>query len=563
MNELSLMQAIDSTIHFSQLSSWWSSTNGSQPKNIKYNVFERDDEMNVLEFSEASTEHQFPTSSGLNVHLKSLSRRTTIPSLYCETCSSVTRHLDSFIGQNRGRRVLQKRSGSRQSSASSSSLSPSASSCDTKSPLGSPLLSFRMTLSSSSSSRDSSRETSPCILHSPSASVPAEMCQATDILPHHDETTRNEIVMETIPRDQNINQDEELANQLDSLSDSDLSDDYVIDGPIGSPGFVGTPIASPDDSRVQILQSTFAGFHCRHPAFNRLMGDNFGGGEIRTRHSSLDSAVSNLEKLDLEARRKLSRTNSDGKKFEKLKDYHKDSRSLEFFIRDRKKRRIVCCDNADYSMLQSTQRCSDTHETYYASFQPHSNSPTGTEYKQSPVMEFFEASDQCMPDDYYDFNSFQPCYDSTLSTVGFSSMEYTNVPRPVSPICDPMAVFAGCQNPGGLELFTSNRILLNQSSDYSILQHNDLNLTTNESGGLDETPLSSSVIEKYTNECAKHECCSKEGAVSKDSMDLLLKKRDGSPNATAKEMDIQRRRRGFKEDLKLSLEQLNDEQVLC
>lgn len=85
----------------------------------------------------------------------------------------------------------------------------------------------------------------------------------------------------------------------DSESD-DSNDDYIIDGPLWSPG-LDSPnlIASPLDRRVQSLQERLQENVPRRPSLDRIIYEDQTS-KLRSRHSSLDSAISNFEHLELQ-----------------------------------------------------------------------------------------------------------------------------------------------------------------------------------------------------------------------------------------------------------------------
>lgn len=402
MPKLSLMQAIDSTIHFSQLSSWWASTNGCRPKHIQYRfgqakriliVFHlisaplftlqlnprvhEDSPSEEMSFHELPINHFFPASQGCQVKLRYLPRQKKIPELQCARCSPM-QHVDAMpVGSPVRGRAYSRRQGSRNSSASSDSLSPSVSKVDI-SPYGSPLLSshFRTTLSSSSSSRGSSRTSSPCLSRASSERNMLLTFGANRQIQEQDEDCNSSVVTscnDSSLMDQAMGEDiiletdgDELAVEiLECLSDSDISDDFVIDGPVGSPGLVGSTVASPDNIRVRMLQNTYSGWPTRRPTFDRLINDGITIGN-RTRHSSLDSAVTNFERLDLRSQRRLSRTGSDEHELLKDRSEEGDLRHMdkEFFIRDIKKRHKLYNSEQD----RGQRRNSTSDNTFYASF---------------------------------------------------------------------------------------------------------------------------------------------------------------------------------------------------
>jgi len=87
MSSLSLLQAVRSYLHFSQLSAWYSTTGGSSPWNILIRITIPGEEF-ASKFSQPPEKHYFPTAraggnSSIAVSVRSLPRTEDIPKVVC------------------------------------------------------------------------------------------------------------------------------------------------------------------------------------------------------------------------------------------------------------------------------------------------------------------------------------------------------------------------------------------------------------------------------------------------------------------------------------------------
>ena len=84
---LSLLQAVRSYLHFSQLSAWYSKTAGTKPWNVLIRITIPGQEF-ASKFSQPAEEHLFPVASAgggaqLSVGVRSLPRTEDIPTVIC------------------------------------------------------------------------------------------------------------------------------------------------------------------------------------------------------------------------------------------------------------------------------------------------------------------------------------------------------------------------------------------------------------------------------------------------------------------------------------------------
>jgi len=87
MNSLSLLQAVRSYLHFSQLSAWYSTTGGTSPWNILIRITIPGEEF-ASKFTQPPEKHYFPTAwvggnSSIAVSVRSLPRTDEIPKVVC------------------------------------------------------------------------------------------------------------------------------------------------------------------------------------------------------------------------------------------------------------------------------------------------------------------------------------------------------------------------------------------------------------------------------------------------------------------------------------------------
>lgn len=87
MDSLSLLQAVRSYLHFSQLSAWYSKTAGAMPRNVLIRITIPGEEF-ASKFTRPPEEHFFPTAdvgykSSIAVSVRSLPRSADIPAVVC------------------------------------------------------------------------------------------------------------------------------------------------------------------------------------------------------------------------------------------------------------------------------------------------------------------------------------------------------------------------------------------------------------------------------------------------------------------------------------------------
>lgn len=92
MDSLSLLQAVRSYLHFSQLSAWYSKTAGALPRNVLIRITIPGEEF-ASKFTRPPEEHFFPTAdvgykSSIAVSVRSLPRSSDIPAVVCSHNSS-------------------------------------------------------------------------------------------------------------------------------------------------------------------------------------------------------------------------------------------------------------------------------------------------------------------------------------------------------------------------------------------------------------------------------------------------------------------------------------------
>ena len=102
MTGLSLLQAVRSYLHFSQLSAWYSKTGGSQPWNVLMRITIPGEEF-ASKFSRPPEQHYFPPAwgggnSNISVSVRSLPRTDEIPLVICPHSQEVEEEEESKLG---------------------------------------------------------------------------------------------------------------------------------------------------------------------------------------------------------------------------------------------------------------------------------------------------------------------------------------------------------------------------------------------------------------------------------------------------------------------------------
>ena len=102
MTGLSLLQAVRSYLHFSQLSAWYSKTGGSQPWNVLMRITIPGEEFSS-KFSRPPEQHYFPPAwgggnSNISVSVRSLPRTDEIPLVICPHSQEAEEEEESKLG---------------------------------------------------------------------------------------------------------------------------------------------------------------------------------------------------------------------------------------------------------------------------------------------------------------------------------------------------------------------------------------------------------------------------------------------------------------------------------
>lgn len=127
MDALSLLQAVRSYLHFSQLSAWYNRTGGANPRNILIRVTIPGEEF-ATKFSRAPEQHYFPVATGLGgatgssigVSVRSLPRTDEIPLVLCAHTNNTYSPNHDVTQQQRGRSDMGDTTTHSSSSSSSS-----------------------------------------------------------------------------------------------------------------------------------------------------------------------------------------------------------------------------------------------------------------------------------------------------------------------------------------------------------------------------------------------------------------------------------------------------------